>query len=133
MAGRRTAANLFGPFGRAPPAPPGPATASCPDDSPETSRTFLSPAAPPGAQPLHQPVMARVCQSTGKRTTVGGSISRRGLPKKTGGIGLNITGHTKRKFKPNIQKVKVLTNDGKTATRKKVCTRCLKAGKVVKR
>ena len=44
-----------------------------------------------------------------------------------------ITGHSLRKFKPNIQKVRVLENDGKTAVRKKVCARCLKAGKVVKR
>jgi large subunit ribosomal protein L28 len=73
--------------------------------------------------------MARVCQSTGKRTTVGGSISRRGLPKKTGGIGLNITGHTKRKFKPNIQKVKVVMPDG-TVERLKLSTKAIKTGMI---
>ncbi len=75
--------------------------------------------------------MARVCVYCGKRTESGAQISRRGLPKKKGGIGLRITGHTLRKFKPNIQRVRALV-DGK-AVRVKLCTRCLKAGKVVKR
>jgi len=77
--------------------------------------------------------MARVCDICGKRTEVGCQVERRGITKKKGGIGLRITSREKRKFKPNIQKVKVTVNDGKTATRMKVCTRCLKAGKVVKR
>ncbi len=37
---------------------------------------------------------------------------------------------TKRVFKPNLQKVRVL-KDGKVV-RLKVCTKCLKAGKVIK-
>jgi large subunit ribosomal protein L28 len=74
--------------------------------------------------------MARVCEVCGKRTESGAQIARRGLPKKKGGIGLRITGHTLRKFKPNIQRVRALV-DG-VPTRIKVCTRCLKAGKVVK-
>ena len=74
--------------------------------------------------------MARVCEVCGKRTESGAQIARRGLPKKKGGIGLRITGHTLRKFKPNIQRVRAVV-DG-VPTRVKVCTRCLKAGKVVK-
>ena len=74
--------------------------------------------------------MARVCEVCGKRTESGAQIARRGLPKKQGGIGLRITGHTLRKFRPNIQKVRALV-DG-VPTRVRVCTRCLKAGKVVK-
>jgi large subunit ribosomal protein L28 len=74
--------------------------------------------------------MARVCEYCGKRTESGAQLARRGLPKKKGGIGLRITGHTLRKFKSNIQRVAALV-DGK-ATRVKVCTRCLKAGKVIK-
>ncbi len=73
--------------------------------------------------------MSRVCESTGKRTTVGGSISRRGLPKKQGGIGLNITGHTKRTFKPNIQKIKVVMPDG-TVERLKLSTTAIKTGMI---
>ena len=74
--------------------------------------------------------MARVCEYCGKRTESGAQIARRGLPKKKGGIGLRVTGHTLRKFKPNIQRVAAVV-DGKV-TRVKICTRCIKAGKVVK-
>ncbi|QDU65934.1 50S ribosomal protein L28 [Engelhardtia mirabilis] len=73
--------------------------------------------------------MARVCESSGKRTRVGGSISRRGLPKKVGGIGLNITGHTKRKFKPNIQKVRVVMPDG-SVERLRLSTKVIKTGMI---
>jgi len=37
---------------------------------------------------------------------------------------------TKRRWNPNIQKVRALV--GKTPTRLNVCTGCIKAGKVVK-
>lgn len=74
--------------------------------------------------------MSRICYVCGKRTTSGGSTKRRGLAKKKGGVGRRITGRSKRKFKPNLKKVKTVIN-GK---RKKilVCTKCLKAGKVQK-
>ena len=74
--------------------------------------------------------MARVCSICGKGVQVGASIARRGLPKKKGGVGLRITGRTLRKFKPNIQRVRTEI-DGRL-TRVKLCTRCLKAGKVQK-
>jgi large subunit ribosomal protein L28 len=74
--------------------------------------------------------MARVCSICGKGVQTGATIARRGLPKKKGGVGLRITGRTLRKFKPNIQRVRTDV-DGKP-TRVKVCTRCLKAGKVRK-
>jgi large subunit ribosomal protein L28 len=74
--------------------------------------------------------MARVCEFCGKRTESGGQIARRGLPKKKGGIGLRITGHTLRKFKPNIQKVSAVV-DGKVM-RVRLCARCLKRGRVQK-
>lgn len=74
--------------------------------------------------------MARVCDICGKRTETGGIIARRGLPKKAGGVGLRITGRTLRKFKPNIQKVRALING--EVRRVRLCTRCLKSGKIVK-
>ena len=37
---------------------------------------------------------------------------------------------TKRKFKPNLQKIKIIVNNEKIRTW--VCTRCLRAGKVQK-
>ncbi|MCL4131542.1 UNVERIFIED_CONTAM: hypothetical protein GTU68_036927 [Idotea baltica] len=61
--------------------------------------------------------MARVCDYCGKGTAVGGIIARRGL-------------RTKRTFKPNIQRVRAVV-DGKV-TRVKVCTRCMKSGKIKK-
>lgn len=51
--------------------------------------------------------MSRVCQITGRGTASGRSIARRGLPKKKGGVGLNITGVTKRKFKVNVHKKRI--------------------------
>ena len=42
------------------------------------------------------------CQVTGKRTKRGNKYSIRGIAKKQKGIGLNITGKTKRTFKPNV-------------------------------
>lgn len=74
--------------------------------------------------------MSRICELCGKKTQVGNQIERRGLAKWKGGVGRKITGKTKRKFKPNIQKVR--TKIEGTARRIKVCTRCISAGKVVK-
>lgn len=56
--------------------------------------------------------MSRLCHFTGKRTVAGRSISRRGKAKRHGGVGKKVTGVTKRKFKPNIQKVRAVV-DGK--------------------
>ncbi|MCC6408037.1 MAG: 50S ribosomal protein L28 [Planctomycetes bacterium] len=74
--------------------------------------------------------MARVCEICGKKTQSGAQIARRGLPKKKGGVGLRITGNTLRKFKANVQRLRVEV-DGE-ATRIRICTRCIKSGKVVK-
>jgi large subunit ribosomal protein L28 len=74
--------------------------------------------------------MARVCEFCAKRTESGGMIARRGLAKKDGGVGLRCTGRSFRKFKPNLQKVRALV-DGKV-TRVRLCTKCLKAGRVLK-
>ena len=74
--------------------------------------------------------MPRVCHFTGKRTTVGNRIRYRGRAKYVGGIGLNITSVSKRKFKPNLQTVNALI-DG--APKKiKVSTRAMRNGLVVK-
>ena len=74
--------------------------------------------------------MARVCDFCDKGTASGAQIARRGLPKKQGGIGLRITGVTKRKFKANIQRVSGVVNG--VNKRVKICGRCIKAGKLVK-
>ncbi|MFP6640760.1 MAG: 50S ribosomal protein L28 [Myxococcota bacterium] len=74
--------------------------------------------------------MARVCDFCKKRTQSGRSIETRGKAKCKGGIGLKTTGVTLRKFKPNIQKVRAVI-DG-TVCRVRVCTRCLRSGKIQK-
>ena len=74
--------------------------------------------------------MSRVCYFTGKRTRSGRAIARRGKAKYLGGVGRKITGITKRKFKPNIQKVRALV-DGKVV-RIKVSAKAIRNGLVVK-
>lgn len=74
--------------------------------------------------------MSRVCEICGKGTTTGNLIERRGLAKSKGGVGRKITGITKRKFKANIQSFRANING--SIKRIKICTRCIKAGKVVK-
>ena len=72
----------------------------------------------------------RACAICGKTLAFGNTISRRGLPKKKGGVGLKTTGVNVRKFLPNLQRVKVVV-DG-AVKRLKVCTRCIKSGRVRK-
>ena len=68
--------------------------------------------------PLHCPIaMAKVCHSCGKGPSFGNSRSHSMVA-------------TKRRFDPNLQKVRALV-DG-APRRVYVCTRCLKAGKVTK-
>ncbi len=74
--------------------------------------------------------MSRVCFFTGKRTRSGRSIARKGKAKYLGGVGRKTTGITKRKFKPNIQRVRAVV-DG-TVCRIKVSAKAIKMGLVVK-
>ena len=74
--------------------------------------------------------MSRKCQICGKAPSRGRRLLYRGLPKRKGGIGLKITGNAKRWFYPNIQKVKVI-QDG-TVRRARVCTACIRSGRVAK-
>jgi len=74
--------------------------------------------------------MSMVCEVCGKRKVVGGSIIRKGLAKKKGGIGMHVVKNNKRTFKPNIQKARV-TVDGQVK-KIKVCTACIRSGKIQK-
>ena len=71
------------------------------------------------------------CAICDKKPLNGNSIARRGLAKKTGGIGKKITGITRRRFFPNLQRVKVRFANG-TVRRVKVCVSCLQSGNVQK-
>ena len=74
--------------------------------------------------------MSRICELTGKRPMKGSIIWRSGKPKREGGIGTHITGITKRRFLPNLQRVKaVITGEVRYI---RVSTRALKKGLVVK-
>ena len=74
--------------------------------------------------------MSRVCFYTGKRTRAGRSISRRGKAKYLGGVGKKVTGVTRRKFKPNIQRVRAVV-DG-TVCRIRVSAKAIRNGMLVK-
>jgi large subunit ribosomal protein L28 len=60
----------------------------------------------------------------------GSIIWRSGKPKREGGIGTHVTGITKRRFLPNLQRVKAVVNGEVRYIR--VSTRALKKGMVVK-
>ena len=62
-------------------------------------------------------VMAKRCELCGKGPVVGRNVSH----------AHNVTA---RRFEPNLQRVRALVNGG--VRRLRVCTRCLKSGKVVK-
>lgn len=74
--------------------------------------------------------MSRVCYFTGKRTKSGRSIARRGKAKYLGGVGRKVTGISKRKFKPNVQRVRALV-DGKVV-RIRASAKAIRMGLVVK-
>lgn len=61
--------------------------------------------------------MAKVCYKCGRGPSFGQSRSHSMVA-------------TKRRFDPNLQKIRVL--EGNTPRREYVCTRCIKAGKIVK-
>jgi large subunit ribosomal protein L28 len=73
-----------------------------------------------------------MCQICGKKTTFGNSLARRGRAKYLGGVGIKTTGITRRKFIPNLQKIRVQTGNG-TVKRMTVCTQCIRSNKVQKR
>ena len=75
--------------------------------------------------------MAYQCEICGKKSQMGNSVETRGKAKYLGGVGTKITGITRRKFKPNLQKVKAaLPNGGSKSIR--VCTQCIRSGAVKK-
>lgn len=70
------------------------------------------------------------CEICGKSTTFGNTLDYRGLPKAKGGVGLKMTGKSRRRFRPNLQKIRVRV--GGAVRRMRVCTACLRAERVVK-
>jgi large subunit ribosomal protein L28 len=75
--------------------------------------------------------MGKVCIITGRRPVKGSIINRKGQTKKSGGIGTHVTSITKRKFRPNLQRVRIRMPNGGTK-RVWVSVKALKAGLVQK-
>ena len=74
--------------------------------------------------------MSRFCELTGKGSIKGSIIWRSGKPKKQGGIGTHITAITKRRFLPNLQRVKAVINGEVRYVR--VAASAIKKGLIVK-
>jgi len=65
-----------------------------------------------------------------KGSIPGMKYKRRGQIKRTGGAGSKIVGKSLRRFRPNLQRIKIRLNG--VVKRSDVCTSCIKAGKIVK-
>ena len=74
--------------------------------------------------------MPRVCEFTGRKTSAGNTYTHRGRAKHLGGVGIKITGKSKRRFRPNIHTVTAVV-DG-SIRRVKASTKAMKMGLVVK-
>lgn len=80
---------------------------------------------------LTKDFMANICEITGKRAQKGSIIWRSGKAKKSGGIGTHITAITKRRFQPNLQRVKAILPSGEVRYMR-VSAAALKQGLVTK-
>ena len=77
--------------------------------------------------------MSRRCEICGKGPVQGNIIHRRGQAKKKGGIGQHVTAITPRIFQVNLQTVRAVLNpETGRQGRIKVCTVCIKSGRVLK-
>jgi len=75
--------------------------------------------------------MARACEVCDKGVQMGNSVETRGKAKYLGGVGTKVTGITRRKFKPNLQRVRVVSKEGTHKT-VRVCAQCIRSGAVTK-
>ncbi len=73
-------------------------------------------------------VMTLQCGICGKKPSLGHQIARRGKAKYLGGVGRKITGISRRRFEPNLQRLQVEI-DG-TVQRMRVCVQCIRSGRV---
>ena len=74
--------------------------------------------------------MSQKCDVCGKKPATGNRVSQRGKPKYLGGNGRKTTGISRRLFRPNLQKIRIQQGEG--AVTKRVCTACLRSGRVQK-
>ena len=76
--------------------------------------------------------MSQHCEVCGKKPVVGNQVTHRGKAKYLGGVGTKVTGISRRRFRPNLQRVHVTTPSGANKT-VRVCTQCIRSGAVIKR
>ncbi|MCB1111883.1 MAG: 50S ribosomal protein L28 [Chlamydiales bacterium] len=70
--------------------------------------------------------MSRKCQVTGKKPSRGYKYAIRGIAKKKKGIGLKITGKTKRRFKPNLMSKRLWLEEEKRWVRLRLTAAALR-------
>ena len=58
--------------------------------------------------------MGKHCEVSGKKTSFGNRMTIRGKAKYLGGVGTKITGISRRKFEPNLQRIHVWLPNGTT-------------------
>lgn len=76
--------------------------------------------------------MAQQCEVCGKKPALGNTVTHRGKAKYLGGVGTKVTGISRRKFRPNLQRVHVSTANGTHKTMR-VCAQCIRSGAVTKK
>jgi large subunit ribosomal protein L28 len=70
--------------------------------------------------------MLKKCAICGKGFLTGKVVTRKGLAKSKGGTGSKISRWSKRKFLPNLQKMRILVNSH--PRRVYLCCKCIKKG-----
>jgi large subunit ribosomal protein L28 len=72
--------------------------------------------------------MGRECEVSGKKTSFGNHVTRRGKAKYLGGVGRKVTGISRRSFRPNLQSIQVEVNG--SVRRMRVCVQCIRSGRI---
>jgi len=72
--------------------------------------------------------MGMQCAICGKKPVLGNQYARRGKAKYLGGVGRKVTGISRRKFKPNLQNIRVQISG--TVRQMRVCVQCIRSGRV---
>lgn len=71
--------------------------------------------------------MAKQCELTGKKPTRGYTYAIRGIAKKKKGIGLKVTGKTKRRFQPNLVTKRIWIPEEKRFVRMRISIAALRS------
>jgi len=79
-----------------------------------------------GAVIVWSQTMSKTCQITNRGTRTGGSLARRGIAKKAGGVGIRTTGHTKRTYQVNVQRKRIWVPELGKHVRVRLSARALK-------